>query len=280
LSPYAAFPRLSLVVSTPEDPRIGKALFQTTMHELTCMRLFLAGSSVHQLCRSGMLDLCEFPSLRHLHLYRPVYNSDGEAADNGPQSMDARDMLQLVSWALRVGRLCTSIVLSDWRISLSWIQNMSGISSLLELIHDNLRWLELPLLCTIPEAQHIAAKFPFLTRFGILLTSQPHPFTPACGPSSSTSNLRELCVAIACAREEQTEGVEQACLLASQLPSLQKLVYHADYGDTPLQMQNTNVFELDLANDISAMLESEQFQNTPHIASLEIQCRGPDPHWL
>ncbi|KAJ2632388.1 hypothetical protein H4R22_001289 [Coemansia sp. RSA 1290] len=276
IMPYGAFPRLSLVVSTPEDPRMSSVLFQS-MNELTCMRLFLCGSSVRQLCRSGMLDACEFPALRHLHLYRPVYNSDSEASDNGPQSMDSRDLLQLVSWALSVGRLCSSIVLSGWRIGLGWAAHASEISGLLSLIHGNLRWLELPCLCTIPEAQHIASRFPYLTKFGILL-AQPSVFTP--DQISKTSNLKELCVAISCAIDERSRDTEQACLLASQLPSLKKLVYHADYGDTPLQLLNTNVFELDLANDISAMLESERFRGIPHLDSLEIQCRGPDPHWL
>ncbi|KAJ2448323.1 hypothetical protein EV183_005501 [Coemansia sp. RSA 2336] len=273
---YAAFPRLQLVVSTPEDSRLYITLFQSSMSELTCMRLFLSGKSVRKLCRLGVLDSCEFPALRHLHLYRTVYNSEGEALDNGPPSMDGRDLLRLVSWALRVGCSCTSIVLSGWRIRLDWAAH-GEIAGLLGLIHDDLRWLELPCLCTIPEAQQIASRFPYLTRFGILL-ARSSTLTPE--PTPGTGNLKELCVAISCAAGERSSDIEQACLLASRLPSLRRLVYHADYGDMPLQLLNTNVFELDLANDISTVLEGERFREIPHLESLEIQCRGPDPHWL
>ncbi|KAJ2728414.1 hypothetical protein H4S00_000986 [Coemansia sp. D1744] len=276
---YTAFPQLVRVAITPCDPQISSQLFGARMNTLTSIRMFLDASTVAQLCHTGALDACEFPVLRVIELHRPMFVSADDARRNGPTSMSRMDFVHFVCWVLRVGRLCTSIVMSGWRMHVD-LDNVPEVRGLLNCVHLSVRRLELPVVCTVDQALSLARRFVYLSRFGVVLTAHPDGSASEVTHLPDIRNLREFSMGVSCLPERQQLDIELACELASKVPLLQRLVYHVEYADVHAQGLDTGVFELDLADSIIDVLHTERFKSFPHLDSIDVQCRGPDPHWL
>ncbi|KAJ2482211.1 hypothetical protein IWW56_001232 [Coemansia sp. RSA 2131] len=276
---YTAFPQLVRVAITPCDPQISAQLFGMHMDTLTSIRMFLDASTVAQLCHSGALDACEFPVLRILELHRPVFVSADDARRNGSTSMSRTDFVHFVCWVLRVGRVCTSIVMSGWRMHVD-LDNVPEVRGLLTRVHLFVRRLELPVVCTVDQALSLARRFVHLSRFGVVLTAHPDDSASEITHLPYIRNLREFSMGVSCLPERQQLDIELACVFASKVPLLQRLVYHVEYADAHAQGLDAGVFELDLADSIIDKLHSERFKCFPHLDCIDVQCRGPDPHWL
>ncbi|KAJ2502158.1 hypothetical protein GGH96_001327 [Coemansia sp. RSA 1972] len=273
---YTAFPQLVRVAITPCDPQISSQLFGTRMDSLTSIRMFLDASTVAQLCHSGTLDACKLPVLRILELHRPAIVS-ANAHRNG--RMSRTDFVHFVCWVLRVGRLSTSIVMSGWRMCVD-LDDVPEICGLLSRVHLYVRRLELPVVCTIDQALSMARRFVYLSRFGVVLTAHPDDLASEITQLPDIRNLREFSMGVSCLPERQQLDIELACELASKVPLLQRLVYHVEYADVHAQGLDTGAFELDLADTIIDVLHTERFKSFPHLDCIDVQCRGPDPHWL
>ncbi|KAJ2780001.1 hypothetical protein H4R18_003701 [Coemansia javaensis] len=282
----APFPALARVSAVPRDSGLGALVLRGgSSAALAQVRLFLSGRSVTEMRAAGLLDRADFPALRHIELHRTAYHSSAEAAENGPGSMSAEALADLVCWALAAGRRCSRIVMCGWRMRIRLRLDPPGgrgaqVLGALLRASGALQRLELPVALALGDALRLIGALPHLGRLGVSLADddddcgggrQQRQQQPAA--AAPATRLRRLAVPVGCTPAEQQRDMGRAWALAALVPSVQALEPRVEYGDVPLR---------DLDPAAIALGLPESLGPAPRTIGrrVAVEPRSAEPPWL